>query len=165
MTPLAENLPLRDIHLPDPVSWWPPAPGWWGLAGLILPMLLALVWLRVARRRSRLKRGGLAMLSRLAEQYRRNGDEQELVRELSVLLRRVALSVYPRRRVAALTGPEWLAFLDQSLSPGGRPKAFSEGVGRALIDAPYNPACQVDAKALIGLVRKWIIRNAGDWRG
>ena len=20
---------LADIHLPDQISWWPPAPGWW----------------------------------------------------------------------------------------------------------------------------------------
>ena len=34
--PLAE---LRGYHPPDPVSWWPPAPGWWLLALLILGLL------------------------------------------------------------------------------------------------------------------------------
>ena len=30
------ELPLRDIHLPEPVSWWPMAPGWWWVIGLLL---------------------------------------------------------------------------------------------------------------------------------
>ncbi len=34
--PLAQ---LRDIHLPDPISWWPPAPGWWVLAVVVLALL------------------------------------------------------------------------------------------------------------------------------
>ena len=36
--PLSE---LRDIHLPDPVSWWPPAPGWWIAVGIGFGLLAA----------------------------------------------------------------------------------------------------------------------------
>lgn len=45
---------------PAPISWWPPAPGWWVmLASLILLGLLLPLLLRQSRRRSkrRLKRG------------------------------------------------------------------------------------------------------------
>ena len=24
-----QQIPLRDLHLPDAISWWPLAPGWW----------------------------------------------------------------------------------------------------------------------------------------
>ena len=43
--PLAE---LRDIHLPEAVSLWPLAPGWWLLLALIAAVLgLSIaVWLR-----------------------------------------------------------------------------------------------------------------------
>ena len=27
---------LADIRLPGEISWWPPAPGWWILAALVL---------------------------------------------------------------------------------------------------------------------------------
>ena len=39
---------LNDIVLPVPAHWWPPAPGWYVLAGLLLAVLalLALRWLR-----------------------------------------------------------------------------------------------------------------------
>ena len=32
---------LRDIHLPEPISWWPLAPGWWLL---IIIALALMVW-------------------------------------------------------------------------------------------------------------------------
>lgn len=161
MNPTPENLPLRDIHLPDPVNWWPPAPGWWGFSMLCLLLVVAVGTLIRARRRGRLKRRSLTLLQQLAEQYRADGDARRLSANLSVLLRRVALSAYPRRQVAALTGAEWLRFLDNSLTPAGNDDAFSEGIGRALIEAPYNPDCRVDGDALIGLIRQWISRNAG----
>lgn len=40
--PSVESL-LRDIRGLDPVSWWPPGPGWWLLTGALL-ILLYLAW-------------------------------------------------------------------------------------------------------------------------
>jgi hypothetical protein len=50
------SLPLRDIHLPAAISWWPPAPGWWLLAiALTLGPLSVGLWWRW-RQRTRLRR-------------------------------------------------------------------------------------------------------------
>jgi len=40
------QLPLRDIHLPGPVGWWPPAIGWWLVAALVLVAFGAVVTVR-----------------------------------------------------------------------------------------------------------------------
>ena len=37
-----EQIPLRALHLPDAIGWWPLAPGWWVVIGLaVLGVLLA----------------------------------------------------------------------------------------------------------------------------
>jgi cbb3-type cytochrome oxidase subunit 3 len=46
------QLPLRDIHLPEAIGWWPPAIGWWLLA-ILIPLFMALMfWLykRITRK-------------------------------------------------------------------------------------------------------------------
>ena len=35
-----ELLPLRDLHLPEMVGWWPLAPGWWFLIALAAAVIL-----------------------------------------------------------------------------------------------------------------------------
>ena len=86
------ELQLRDIHLPAEVGWWPPAIGWWVLALIVLILLVMLLqrW-----RQNRPKpvpavcEPALAELERLEHTY---GDEPEqLIREVSVLLRRLSL--------------------------------------------------------------------------
>lgn len=145
------ELPLRDIHLPEPVGWWPPAPGWWMLSGLMLVALGVMIW-RGWRRRTKVRRAALSRLRKIEQAYTEHGDVARLAAELSVLLRRALITAGPRRESAGLTGEEWLAYLDRGLE--GRP--FTQGPGRCLADAPYRPAEQAevsDAIALLGVCR------------
>lgn len=141
---------LRDIHLPPAVSWWPPAPGWWVLAALLVAALgFGYLWYR-HRRRTGWRRNALAELNLL-----RNSQGGELVRQLSTLLRRVAISRFPRDEVAALTGARWLAFLDRTLGDG---TPFQSGVGAVLGSGPYARNVSIEATALLALCRRWIDR-------
>ena len=145
------DLPLQDIHLPDAVGYWPLAPGWWLLFGLlVLLMALSFLGWRFWQAR-RLRRLALAQLSALTEL-----PAGELARALSRLLRQAAISHFSRQDSAGLSGQAWLEFLD--LPFADRP--FSEGIGRCLLDAPYRPASQVepqiDGAALLSLCRRWL---------
>jgi len=37
---------LHDIHMPEAIGWWPPAPGWWLLLGLVFISIAALFFYR-----------------------------------------------------------------------------------------------------------------------
>ena len=147
---------LRGFHWPEPVSWWPPAPGWW-IVAVLLVILTAMVIVRIGRRRRRLAAtwAALAELAALRSAYESPTDGAALARELSQLLRRFALVRFPRREVAGLAGKAWLAFLDAH----GGDRAFSDGPGRALIEAPYRASAPLQVEALMGLVEGWIKRN------
>jgi len=144
---------LRPLHLPAPVDWWPPAPGWWALAAVVLTVPVVIWWYR---RHTALRRAALAELRRLE---RSAADDGRLSASVNRLLRRVALARYPRAQVAGLSGEDWLQFLDAQ----ARVKGFCRGPGRVLVTAPFAPACALERGALLELVRQWIRAN-GRWR-
>ncbi|MBN8482894.1 MAG: DUF4381 domain-containing protein, partial [Xanthomonadales bacterium] len=72
--------------------------------------------------------------------------------DLSNLLRRAARVLDPA--AAALPGEAWLRFLDGRV--GG--DAFACGAGRVLVDAPWRKSAELDADALVALVRDWLTR-------
>ena len=145
---------LRDIHTPDPISIWPPAPGWWALFALgIGAIVWSLWWYR--RWRSSGYRLAQNQLKRLREDYLANHQELTLVVELSMLIRRYCLSVYGREQTAGLTGIAWLGFLDRK----GETHGFTSGVGRVLQTVPYGGRDAVQGEALIGLVEQWLKRT------
>ena len=145
------TLPLRDIHLPTAISWWPPAPGWWLLAALLVGApLLGLVWWWW-RRRTRLRRAALATLQALRETA---STPHQIAMAVSQLLRRIALAFEPGARQDALLDEVWLARLD-ALAPG---LTHDPQLREALLRAPYNPRAEFDSSALLAAVEAWIRR-------
>ena len=156
MNPAANQLQLRDIHLPDGVSWWLPAPGWWLLLIVMLLVIVLGVFLYRYRQQRRLHRAARQELERISMAYAQNADTQQLVREVSIWLRRVCLSFYPRSEVAGLTGADWLAFLDQPLIASKQAHRFSEGAARILDSAPYQASTDIEADAVLLVCQSWL---------
>ncbi|HPE60146.1 MAG: DUF4381 domain-containing protein [Thiothrix sp.] len=149
------ELPLRDIHLPGGISVWPPAPGWWLLTALILLLVFLLLhrvwrWWQRRRERKAMLQPALQELERLESLYR--DDPQTLLRELSALMRRIAITFEGRPVTAGLSGARWLAFLNRQTGD----QVFSEQFAHALTEAPYQQQSVADVHALAGEIRRWI---------
>lgn len=164
-SPATETLPLKDIHLPEPVSWWPPAPGWWLLLAGMMLLTVILFLLRRWYKSRRLQRDIHAELKKIRQQYETTGNKLKLARDLSILLRRAAISWYPHgseqdRDIAGLTGEDWLAFLDRTGAASD--KKFQSDLGRVLLKAPYLPENRhpdFDADALLTLAGSWLLSD------
>jgi len=145
-----EQIPLRDLHLPEAIGWWPLAPGWWlvivvTVAGL--GYLLRLYWRRHARGAAR--RHALRQLNALTADFEQHHDAIEFSSHLSELLRRTMLAYAPRKEVAGLTGDAWLEWLDRDLE---QPR-FQSDTGRKLLELPYRrPDDDISGLDLIDVV-------------
>ena len=97
---------LRDVHMPDPISWWPPAFGWWMIMGLLIIGGSLIIWVWAYRQRTRPRRLALAQLKDVKQQYAAHVDDHWAITQLSHLVRRVALAAFPRSHVAGLSGQD-----------------------------------------------------------
>jgi hypothetical protein len=149
---------LRDIHGLDAIPWWPLAPGWWYVAGLVGLLLLFiggrywlihyagwLGWRGDARRQLRALKKALA-----------HEDAHTVAGRLSELLRRIAMVHSGRQQTAGLTGDSWLHWLAVHDNTG-----FDWGrQGQILLTAPYMPpSMSIERKQLATLIRaatRWI---------
>jgi hypothetical protein len=147
------QIPLRDIHLPDPISWWPLAIGWWILLGLC-SLLLFVTFIMIRRAlKPTLKKEVNGKLNQIELVFQKNENASECLAEISILLRRVLFS--RDQKLAGVTGEAWLVVLDRPLD---RPE-FSQGAGRILLTGPYQE--KVDSEAvsqLIELCKRWVQR-------
>lgn len=132
--PDPQSLPLRDIHLPPPVPWWPLAPGWWVLAGSVL-VAIALAWWAWRRHAGRrLRRAALAEVDAIEAQFARDGETHACACAFSRLAHRMTLAARGPRAAAA-TGTDWIAALEAAAAT-----PLPDALRELLTRAPYSPA-------------------------
>lgn len=143
---------LKDIHYPASVSWWPLAPGWYLLIALLIGLLIVgVIYFIGAYKKYKLRRIVLQELANLRQQ----NTDKNIAAELSILLKRVAITYYPAHEVASLNGHAWLTFLDTH----GKTTAFSQGVGKLLLSSPYQKNSPQHINELFKLSENWIRRQ------
>jgi len=133
---------LRPMAPPPAISMLPQTLGW---LGVLVVLIATTAWgARWGWRRWRdnaYRRAALTELDQLSDNPT----------DIAILLRRTALSAFPRPSVAALRGAAWLDFLDSSYGGHG----FSQGVGQILTTAPYQSKSQANPD-LTALARQWL---------
>lgn len=156
---------LQPIVLPEPISWWPLALGWWLLGGALL---IALVLWQYAKHRGLqrkqlkqtmvldpLRESALQQLNTLAKPL---GGEQAgpWLQKLNQLLKRVCSARYPEYASHTLSGREWLAFLDSRCPAAGLSRWM------ILVNGSYQPDCRLDDKSILQLhkaIDTWIRKH------
>lgn len=141
MTP---GLVLRDVHPGQAPSLWPPAPGWWLVAAVLL---LAIGW--VLWRRHRRKRRHALILRYFDGELAGALTPPQQIAAMSQLLRRAARQHDPA--AVSLEGEAWLRFLDD----GMQQPVFAAGAGALLRDGGFrNDVSVQEAEALRGIARQ-----------
>ncbi|SLN45804.1 hypothetical protein ROA7450_02230 [Roseovarius albus] len=132
---------LEEAPQPAAIAMTPQTPGWLvlGAACLVVAVWLSRHLIR-KKRANAYRRAALQALDKAADDPA----------QIATILKQTALVGYPRKRVASLSGSEWLAFLDGSFPGSG----FAKGAGKTLTTAPYSDSAA--APELSTLARKWV---------
>lgn len=142
---------LRDIHIPPPEGFWPPAPGWWIVLLLVIGLAGAVtVWIHRRRQKNAWYRTARRELDRLAD---RGAGTSQWFEELNALLKQSALARYPDRQPQALTGSGWVDFLLET-SPAD--PVASRPVVTAMAESCYQPSPTCTPEEAIRFARVWI---------
>lgn len=149
---------LHDVVAPAPVSWAPQAVGWAVLAAVVVVLLAWWGWRTWKRAQAnRYRKVALSEVNRVEKALREDAwSDRAALGAVNEILKRTALTAWPRPEVASLAGEEWLRFLDATSDS----HEFHDGPGRALADRVYAPAGlpagEDERQALLAAVRRWI---------
>lgn len=142
---------LRDIHLPQTGGFWPPAPGWWFLAFILLLLIALGVWL--VRRRYRKNRWLRLATAELATLEQNAARDPDWFSRLNTLLKRAARERYRDLHPEALSGEAWIAFL---LEKAPSDRLASRPMVEAIVHSAWQPRANADPQQAADFARRWL---------
>ena len=149
---------LNDIVLPATIGWWPLATGWYVLIGFLLIVIAWFCYRSLHRwTNNRYRRAALRELQLLEDRLHKPGQRDASLRQIPVLLKRTALSAYPRSQVASLAGKDWFHFLNSTV----KNPLFPEAITGTLSTVSYSTGelGSIDSQATTALFnasRSWL---------
>jgi len=152
--PAATLEQLPPLVLPEPISFWPPAIGWW-LIGLLLILAIAgLVRALRKRKKSRaVLRAASIGLQKIYAVYIDDNNAQQYLYNSSQLLRRFCLSRYNNASLNTLSGEIWLAAMDDIVGQ----RLLNTETGKQLLTI-YQPEAAADIHSLHTLLLRWLAK-------
>jgi len=107
---------LKDIHLPETISNWPPAYGWWLVVLISITLLgLACFYLIKSYRQSAYRRTALKLFEDINTDYHQHNNAKLWLNDITHLLKRTCIIAYPKASFSDLSGNEWLEYLDSKI--------------------------------------------------
>jgi len=143
---------LRDLQMPDAVSWWPPAPGWWLVGAIAAAALVWAVWRwRQHREATRYRRDARNAFSDIHNSWTNSKDANVYLNDAAALLRQIAIKTRGREHVAGLTGSAWIAELSEL---SGAP--LSSDTTAALTESRYRGVNDANIDRVHGELQNWL---------
>jgi hypothetical protein len=137
---------LHDFYQPPPPAWIPQTIGWYVLFALLAVLAIAIA-IHLTRKwlANRYRREALRELADLQPQ------------QFSELLKRTALSAWPREKVASLSGSAWIDFLNKT----AHGELFQNAPANAVEECAIRSASisGQDEQTLRQAVATWIRRH------
>lgn len=148
---------LADIHLPDPVSWWPLALGWWLLILLFITLCISSYFMLQRRSARRYRNIAASELTASYNQYLSDKNTAVYLQCVSQLLRRVAITSFGKHFDVNLKGEDWLKFLDNTCPKVNA--SFTTSMGDLLLVGPYQKTPAGNIAELQRLALMWIAQH------
>lgn len=146
---------LRDIHLPQPASFFPLPPAWWGLIVFVVTFIAVLVYVLHYRRKRHL-RSALHKLSLIEGAYQQGEDVGTCLMNLGLLLKHYAIIQFPQTQLRHLCGEQWLVFLQKT----SRTRSFFGEDEIEMIYFPYrNTVTPSVMIKLFSAAHQWLMDN------
>ena len=141
---------LKDIYLPVEPHWWPPAPGWWIAAVLVL---IGLCWLGRQwwgyRKATRPIREAKRIIDALAEEdASSSSSDVTVVNQCNEVLKRLLVVALDMRTLGNQSGAQWLCALDRLSNTCN----FTQGPGSVLGEDRFKADFSLDRKGLLACV-------------
>lgn len=161
---------LKDIHLPDPVSWWPPAPGWWLLAVIVaLLTFYAVKQLKKVTSRRKLKRSALAELNRCADEHRSrfesgltpSDNDQLFILQSVTVMRRCLLTVSSNSDLASQSASQFLSALNQQAAKPLFDQALIDRIDEIAYQKQPQPLSDDERLQFQKCARTWMLKQLG----